>query len=115
VSGPTPGQAVYERWHALLRRRFPGIAAIGWDELIESARAEWEDIARAGIAAYIEANGRDPVDPAAVIADAIMPELRDLRVALGALADRAEAGGVITGDEADEYREVGGPRRRAAG
>ena len=56
----SPGRAVYERHHALLRQRFPGIAPIGWDELGDEAQAEWEDIARAGVAAYISANGRDP-------------------------------------------------------
>jgi hypothetical protein len=49
----TPGQAVYERWHALLRQRFPGIAPIAWDELGGEAHAEWEDIARTGVAAAV--------------------------------------------------------------
>ena len=66
----TPGRAVYEAQHAAMRRRFPGIAEIRWNELGAEAQAEWEDIARAGIAAYIEANGRDPVDARSVILEA---------------------------------------------
>jgi hypothetical protein len=66
----TPGRAVYEAQHAAMRRRFPGIAEIRWDELSAEAQAEWEDIARAGIAAYIEANGCDPVDARSVILEA---------------------------------------------
>lgn len=69
----TPGQAVYEAQHAAMRRRFGGIAEIRWDELSGEAQAEWEDIARTGIAAYIEANGRDPVDARSVIAGALAP------------------------------------------
>jgi hypothetical protein len=68
---PTPGQAVYGAQHAALRRRFPGIAEIRWDELGAEARVEWEVIARAGIGAYIEANGRDPVDARSVILEAV--------------------------------------------
>lgn len=67
---PTPGQAVYEAQHAALRRHFPGIAEIGWDELGAEAQAEWEGIARTGIAAYIEASGGDPVDARSVILEA---------------------------------------------
>lgn len=85
VEGKTPGQAVYEAHQAFMIRCFPGIAPIAWDELSVEAQAEWEDIARAGIAAYIEANGGDPVDPARVIAEAVVPELAELR---GRLASR---------------------------
>lgn len=66
----TPGQAVYEAQHAAMRRRFGGIAEIRWDELSGEAQAEWEDIARTGVAAYIEVNGCDPVDARSVILEA---------------------------------------------
>jgi len=48
ASAVTPGQAVYEAHHASQRRRFPGIAPIGWYELSAEAQAEWEVIAGAG-------------------------------------------------------------------
>jgi hypothetical protein len=64
----TPGQAVYEAQNAAIRRRFPGIAEIWWGELSAEAQAEQEDIARDGIAAYIEANGGDPAGARSVIA-----------------------------------------------
>jgi hypothetical protein len=66
----TPGQAVHEAQHAAVRRRFGGIAEIRWGELSGEAQAEWEDIARDGVAAYIEANGCDPVDARSVILEA---------------------------------------------
>jgi hypothetical protein len=75
LEGKTPGRAVYEAQHAAQRQCFPGIAPIAWDELSVEAQAESEGIARAGIAAYIEANGRDPVDAASVIAEAVVPEM----------------------------------------
>lgn len=77
--GMTPGHAVYEAHQAFMIRCFPGIARIGWEELSPEAQAQWEGIARAPIAAYIEANGRDPVDAASVIAEVIVPELAELR------------------------------------
>jgi hypothetical protein len=84
VSAVTAGQAVYERWHSLLRQRFPGIAPIAWDELDGEAHAEWEDIARAGFAAYIEANGGDPVDVATLGSVArLSAGLRDVQHACG--------------------------------
>jgi hypothetical protein len=47
----TPGQAAYERHQIVLRRRFPGIAPIGWDELDAEAQADWVSIARDAAAA----------------------------------------------------------------
>ena len=53
MSTPTPGQAVYEAQHAAQRRRFPGMARIGWDELPPDVQAEWEGIERAGAEAVL--------------------------------------------------------------
>jgi len=52
-AGKTPGQAVYEAQHAAMRRRFPGIAEIRWDELSAEAQAEQEGIADAGLMAAL--------------------------------------------------------------
>jgi hypothetical protein len=71
----SPGQAVYEAHQAFMIRCFPGIAEIRWGELSEEAQAEWEGIARAGVAAYIEANGADPVDARAVIAEVVEADM----------------------------------------
>jgi hypothetical protein len=60
----SPGQAVYEAQHAAMRRRFPGIAEIRWDELSEEAQAEWEGIAEAGLTAALAR-----ADAAAVLDD----------------------------------------------
>jgi hypothetical protein len=80
---PSPGQAVYERHHALLRQRFPGIAPIAWDELGDEARAEWEDIARAGVAAYAEATRGDSADVRAAYLEAAgLPAYWHVRAAL---------------------------------
>jgi len=64
ATGETPGQAVYEAQHAAVRRRFPGIAEIRWDELSDEARAEWELIAEAGLTAALRR-----ADAAAVLDD----------------------------------------------
>jgi hypothetical protein len=74
----TPGQAVYEAHQAFLIGCFPGIAGIGWGELSVLVQVEWEFIAKAGIAAYIDVNGRDPVDAASVIAEAAAPRYQDV-------------------------------------
>lgn len=96
LEGKTPGQAVYEARQAFMIRYFPGMRPIGWGELSEEGQAEREGIARAGIAAYIEANGRDPVDAASVIAEAIVPELAAER-------ERADAAVAELGKLADSF------------
>jgi hypothetical protein len=53
-----------------MRRRYPGITEIRWDELSAEAQAEWEEAALAGVAAYINANGRDPADARSIILEA---------------------------------------------
>lgn len=45
MTAPTPAQAAYERHQTLMRRRFPGIAPIGWEELDDRAHADWQEIA----------------------------------------------------------------------
>jgi hypothetical protein len=109
LEGKTPGHAVHEANQAFMIRCFPGIRPIGWGELSEEGQAEWEGIARAGIAAYIEANGRDPVDAASVIAEAIVPELAaERKRAAGAVAElTALAGsfGTAVRDAADAERK----------
>jgi hypothetical protein len=61
----TPGQAAYERWHANLRREFPGIAPVLWGELGGKARAGWGDVAGdaidARVASIVRAAGGDTV------------------------------------------------------
>jgi hypothetical protein len=49
----SPRQAIYEAQHAAVRRRFPGIAEIRWDELSAEAQAEQEEIADAGLMAAL--------------------------------------------------------------
>lgn len=41
----------------------------------ETVSGLWADVAREVIAAYVEANGGDPVDPVHVIAEVVAPEL----------------------------------------
>ena len=85
AAAPTPGRAVYERHHALLRQRFPGIAKITWDELDDEAQDEWEDIARAGIAVALTAGSAAAAE----------------RARIRRLADRTHA--VCTGDEGTSF------------
>jgi hypothetical protein len=46
----------------------------------------WGETARAAVAAYIEANGRDPVDAVSVIADVVVPGYAAARAALRDIA-----------------------------
>lgn len=67
--GRAPGQAVREAfgtWYADPSWK----TGEPWGELPSWLREKWESIAQAGIAAYIEANGGDPVDARAVILEA---------------------------------------------
>ena len=50
-------------------------AAIPPEGKLDVVRELWADVARDSVAAFIEANRGDPVDPARVIAAAIVPEL----------------------------------------
>jgi hypothetical protein len=90
LSETSPGQAAHEAHQAAQRRRFPGIAPVGWDEFPAGVQAEWETIARSGIAAYIEANGRDPVDARAVILEAAGLEPQAALELAAAMAARDE-------------------------
>lgn len=62
MSEKTPGRAAYEAV-------FPDRSAFGWDDLPPATHALWESAANAAVAAYIEANGRDPVDLRALVAE----------------------------------------------
>src|SRR5690348_12286523 len=71
MTGISPGRAACEAYGEI------------WANQGSSRSALWEDAAMAAVAAYIEANGRDPVDAATVIAEAVVPELAGIREQLG--------------------------------
>lgn len=66
-------------------------AAAPGEGQLDTVRRLWADVARDTVAAYIEANGADPVDAASVIAEAIVPELAAVTAERDALRLRTEA------------------------
>ena len=74
MSGITAGQAAYEAF----QQAFPAEDWGPWEHLDNlpadegeiAARPGWEAVAKAAVIAYIEANGCDPVDWHAVVAEA---------------------------------------------
>ncbi len=78
MTGATPAQAAANTFvtGCVARGITASAAAVPPEGKLDVVRELWADVARAVVAAYIEANGGDPVDPARVIAEAIVPELR---------------------------------------
>ena len=62
------------------------VAAVPGDGQAEAVGELWADVARASVAAYIRANGSDPVDAAAIITEAVVPELKRIRDEVAELA-----------------------------
>ncbi len=81
------GRAAYEAYAQTSdgKSLVSGAPLPSWDEQRPELREAWDAAARAAVAAYIEANGRDPVDAAAVIAEAVVPELAGIREQLRAV------------------------------
>lgn len=104
MTARTPEQAAYE---ARLTARRTRLLCAGesagderaWPHLSAAERADEEAGAKAAIAAYIEVNGRDPVDVRSVVAEAVaapelaaaMAETRGMREKLTAEAHRLDA------------------------
>jgi len=73
MTGTSPGRAACEAYGEIWANQ----GSIRW--------SLWEDAARAAISSYIKANGRDPVDAASVITEAVVPELAGIREQLRAV------------------------------
>ena len=88
MTAPTPAQAAAHAFvtGCVARGITASVAACPGEGQLAAVRELWADVARAGIAARIEANGRDPVDARAVIAEAVVPELKRIRGEAGELA-----------------------------
>ncbi len=77
MNGATPAQAAANAFvTGCTARGITASAAAVPPEGKLDVRELWADVAKAAVAAYIEANGGDPVDPARVITEAVAPELR---------------------------------------
>ena len=118
---PSPGQAGYEE---LVRR--VGSEYDSWEKLPGDLRAAHEAMAQAAIDWWHADRELEPpreitvpvpgaiwpliddLGAARAERDSITERIAELRVLLSMLADRAEASGAITEDEADEYRKRGG-------
>lgn len=75
----TPGQAFRDVLIAGRIARGLPVDARAYAELPEDDRADLEAAGMAAVAAYIKANGRDPADVRAVIAEAIVGDDTDAR------------------------------------
>jgi septal ring factor EnvC (AmiA/AmiB activator) len=119
MSEMTPARAASEAFWAATRRDhsdrdpddWPG-SAWEWAQSRNTTHA-WEAAAQAAIAAYIEANGRDPVDPRPIIEEAVragrVPELGAVAyeaAETGALRDKLEAAQAAERETTDHYENV---------
>jgi hypothetical protein len=128
VTAATPGQAAYEALHAARGERSGDVPwCVPWGELnefpgVDIHREDLEVAAQAAIAAYIEANGRDPVDVRSVVAEALAAQdarpapgdvaglldpLHALAAKWDATAARNQRNGQSLVDQGDEYGNEG--------
>ena len=73
MTAPTPAQAAARAFvtGCVARGLTASAAAVPPEGQLEAVRELWADVARASVAAYINENGRDPVDARSIILEAV--------------------------------------------
>lgn len=81
MTAGTPGQAAAHAFVSgcVARGITASVAAVPGEGQLEAVKELWAGVARASVAAYIRANGSDPVDATAIITEAVVPELKRIR------------------------------------
>jgi hypothetical protein len=90
------------------------VAAVPGDGQLEAVKGLWADVARASVAAYIRANGSDPVDPVAVATEAVVPEPGRIRDEVAAVAAENQELRERNAWQATEIRRLGEEARASA-